>query len=117
MSRLHDWKETCEWIREWEAYRYPPTALTVIKRAAKEQRANYEACVRDGRHPSCFNMPEYRRCVEAIEAAILRAEERAAKHEADCAAQEERARIAAESARATFLEKYAYFLNYGYRNR
>jgi hypothetical protein len=78
MADLSKWNETRSWLAEWETYRWAPTALRTIKRAAVEQRANYEACASTRRWPSSFNPAEYLRCVQAIEAAVPRAEARAA---------------------------------------
>lgn len=82
MADMFKPQEAAEWLHETErAYRRVGTALRHIRRAAEEQRANFEACRRDGRWPYPIREASYRDSVELLEAAVARLAPLAASEE------------------------------------
>lgn len=66
MSDLTKIDEVKEWLAGWLSYRSLRIAELNITRTAREQRANYEECVRDMRWPT-HALREYRESVEFLE--------------------------------------------------
>lgn len=83
MSCLAKLPETKEWIASWKGHYLHSVNGTEnlaarFERVAREQRANFESCVRGRRFPRGYNEVEYRRCVE-----LLEKEARDARYQAD----------------------------------
>lgn len=103
MSRMWVRSEVLDWLAAWSK-ESPIACFRAVSRAATEQRANFERCLRDRRWPDYVSEEDYRTCVVLLEEAVPAARWRAeqwerdydARIEADRKAQDEAMKLAGE---------------------